>query len=422
MSKLLTSATAIVAAAALTITLVGPATAKTVDPVGQPITNAVGQTFRVLAHRGGATQWPENSIEAFVGAAAAGYDGIETDIAFTADGVAVMSHYDLLPVRCTSAGSRIHKLSWAKVSAVRCADSSGKKSVPIPRFADLAKVLNAHPGVGLTLDIKTYSGQSKAGKRLYATKAVKLVKQYGLTNRTRYLTYNWDVALPSIRKLAPKAYVLAYDHNGFDYDRVRLAAKLGASGYGTEARFTSVNLAQLIKSKGMEVVPWNIKGTQAQAFAIFHGPTRNPQWFMTDNPAALTAQLVGETAKLNWTATDQVTTLTKPVTISKSTYSAKRNKYPKILGPAVPANKLAALKTVTVSITLTKGPSKNYAYLAARSSASASRIKVSLPRSGTRVVSVPVGDSGRIRLQTTKKSKLTVKVLGYTNQVFVEKR
>ncbi len=404
---------------ALALTLATPSSAKTLTSSGDPVTNTAGQTFKVLAHRGGASQWPENSLEAYTGAAEAGYDGIETDILFTADDKAVMSHYDKLPSRCTQAGTRIHTMTLAQVQLVRCEDHSGNMTVPIPTFTDLVGVLKAHPEVWLTLDIKAYSGQSAAGKRAYATWATKLVLQNGLLNRTRLLSFNFDKALPAIRKVAPKAYVLAYDHNGFDYDRVRLADKLGATAYGTEAKYTSVNLAQFVRARGLELVPWSVSTSQGQAMAIYYGP--KTFWFMTDSPAAMATRLTSGAAKLNWAASDNVTVLAKPVTVSKGTYQAKRNHYPKVLGNAVPSSKLAALQTVNLAVTVTKGPSKNYLYTAARSSASASTKKRALPKgTATIYVSVPVGDAGKLRIRTSKKTKLTVKVIGYTNQVFTE--
>lgn len=411
MFKPFVAAATVSLSAGLVFSLAPATSAVAVAPPSTSVNNTRGQVFKVLAHRGGANQWPENSLKAYQGSVAAGYDGIETDLAFTADGVGVMSHNDTLTSACSAPGTRIHKTKLADLQQITC------DGEPIPTFAELAGVLAENPNVQLTLDVKSYSGQSSSGKRSYGTRAAKLVKQYGLTSRTRFLSYYWTSSLSAIRAVLPKAYVIAYATNGFDYDKVRLAHKLGAKAYGAEAKNTPVNLAAFVRANHMDLITWQITDTQMQAMAIFYGP--KTYWFLTDSPAKKTASLKAGKIKLDWARSDQVTTLTAPVAIDTATYQPKKNRYPKVLGVAVPQEKLAALKTVTVALTVTGGATKNYAYVAAASSPSSSRVKVALPKGdGTVNVSVPVGDGGKIRIRTDKKTKLSASVLAFTNEVY----
>ena len=46
----------------------------------------------VIAHRGGAGLWPENTLFAFQQATALGVDALETDVRATSDGVLVLLH------------------------------------------------------------------------------------------------------------------------------------------------------------------------------------------------------------------------------------------------------------------------------------------------------------------------------------------
>jgi glycerophosphoryl diester phosphodiesterase len=48
--------------------------------------------IKIIAHRGDTSKYPENTIEAFLAAEAAGADGIELDVRETADGVLVVHH------------------------------------------------------------------------------------------------------------------------------------------------------------------------------------------------------------------------------------------------------------------------------------------------------------------------------------------
>jgi glycerophosphoryl diester phosphodiesterase len=63
-------------------------------PLGRPMADARGARPFVIAHRGGAKESTENTIEAFQRAARIGADGIETDIRLTRDGVVVVYHDD----------------------------------------------------------------------------------------------------------------------------------------------------------------------------------------------------------------------------------------------------------------------------------------------------------------------------------------
>ncbi len=403
---------AVVSAWVMAVALPAAAPAATVGLDGLPITNSAGVTFGVVAHRGGADLWPENSVEAFTNSAAAGYDGIETDLQFTKDGQPVMSHYDTLPSRCTSAGKKIHQLTWSQVSKVRCANLAGDKVVPIPTFAQLAAVLKAYPEVGLTLDIKSYSGQSASGKRSYASRAMALLASNGLTARTRILTFDWDAILPTIRKSSTSIYVLAYDTSKLDLDRVRLADTLTANGYGVRMQDTSAYLARYVKSLGMDCVPWSVNGIEQQAFTIHFGGKK--QLFLTDRPDEQQADLVNGVVNIDPVPTQAVTTLTTPVTVSSATYAASVRQYPLVLGPAVPATDLPMLETVTVSVAVTNGPGTGTLTVGPRSGTFGA-VSAPLPAgNATLTLTVPLGDDGKLRIYASTTVKLTVKVVSYT--------
>lgn len=401
-------------------------------PAPAAVTDGSGRTFLVLAHRGDGKDQPENSVQAYRAAGQAGYDGIETDLQFSSDHVAVMSHSDSLK-KGSTAGSdcilpghesttvKIHKSRWALLRRVRCRDLAGGYTVPLATFAELAGVLREYPSLQLTLDIKKYAGASAKAQRDYARRAAGLIREHGLVARTRILTFNWDAMLPTLRSYLPKTYVLAYDRSNFSYARVRLAKKLKASAYGVEARYTSMNLVRFVDAKKLDVVLWNLSGApdvaQASALSIFSGP--KAQWLITDDPAAEQAALTAGTKQLVWTATPVSTRLPAPVKVDRATYAPGRYRYPKVLGKALPASARFALETVTVSLRITGGSSGNYAWVGARGADASARTRVKLPQgTGTVQVRVPVGDDGRIRVKVKKRSKLTLQIVAYAKVVF----
>ncbi|QLI82715.1 glycerophosphodiester phosphodiesterase [Chitinibacter fontanus] len=67
-----------------------------------------------IAHRGWVRNHPENTLEAFAAAWAAGMDGFETDIRCDRDGVAILFHD-----RCAANGLPVNTLSRAQLSEIQ---------------------------------------------------------------------------------------------------------------------------------------------------------------------------------------------------------------------------------------------------------------------------------------------------------------
>jgi glycerophosphoryl diester phosphodiesterase len=84
-----------------------------------------------FAHRGGASENPENTMPAFQHAVDLGFTYLETDVHATADGVLVAFHDPDLH-RTTGVRGTINSLPWERVRAARVA---GRE--PIPLFDDL---------------------------------------------------------------------------------------------------------------------------------------------------------------------------------------------------------------------------------------------------------------------------------------------
>ena len=98
-----------------------------------------------FAHRGGASEAPENTMPAFEHAVGLGYRYLETDAHVTADGVLIAFHDDRLD-RVTDRAGVISELPWSEVQRARV---DGRE--PIPRLEDL---LTAWPDVRVNIDPK----------------------------------------------------------------------------------------------------------------------------------------------------------------------------------------------------------------------------------------------------------------------------
>ncbi len=99
-----------------------------------------------FAHRGGASDAPENTMPAFQNAIDLGYRYLETDVHATSDGVLLAFHDDDLARTCATPG-RISEMAYDQVRHARV---NGQE--PIPLMADL---LTTWPNARINIDCKS---------------------------------------------------------------------------------------------------------------------------------------------------------------------------------------------------------------------------------------------------------------------------
>jgi glycerophosphoryl diester phosphodiesterase len=119
-----------------------------------------------FAHRGGAGDWPENTMPAFEGAVGLGYRYLETDVHVTSDGVLCAFHDERLD-RVTDRTGLIREQTWSEVSQARV---DGRE--PIPLLIDL---LTTWPDVRVNIDPKHDSAVDALARTLRDADAVERV-------------------------------------------------------------------------------------------------------------------------------------------------------------------------------------------------------------------------------------------------------
>ena len=126
-----------------------------------------GPRPRFFAHRGGALEAPENTIEAFAAGMKAGADRLELDVHATVDREVVVLHDDTVD-RTTDGTGEVRTKTLAEVQRLDAgarfvADDGTRpfagRGVRIPT---LAAVLEAFPGVPLNIEIKQNEPQIEA--------------------------------------------------------------------------------------------------------------------------------------------------------------------------------------------------------------------------------------------------------------------
>lgn len=119
-----------------------------------------------FAHRGGAEEFPENTLRAFRHAVGLGYTHVETDVHATADGVAVAFHDDSLD-RVTDGRGVVGDLVWSEVRQALVAGTD-----PILRLDELLEEL---PDTRINIDPKSDAAVGPLVEVLRRTGAVERV-------------------------------------------------------------------------------------------------------------------------------------------------------------------------------------------------------------------------------------------------------
>ncbi len=229
---------------------------------------AAGITIAVSAHRGGAQQWPQNSLVAFKNALDAGYAEIEGDTWITADGVTVIEHDAALnPARCSGpyVGQQIWTLTFAQVEANTC------EGQPIPTEAqllDLVKTSDNATAV-LRLETKSFPGQSAAGARQWAYQVGEQVVEAGLAARSVMQDANWS-GIAGYHQADPSLRVSALVDVPSSAS-AQQAKALGAYDLSYNASYATGLMNRYLASIGLVPTVWNVDPTPNEAGSIRSG-------------------------------------------------------------------------------------------------------------------------------------------------------
>lgn len=118
------------------------------------------ESIHLVAHRGNAREFPENTLPAFASALSMGVRFLELDVHLSADGVPVVIHDHQL-LRTTGRGGSVFQLTAQQLSALEAHEPQrfGERfrGTRIPLLKDVLALLDGRPDVTLFVEIKRAS-------------------------------------------------------------------------------------------------------------------------------------------------------------------------------------------------------------------------------------------------------------------------
>ena len=213
---------------------------------------------RIIAHRGGGTLAPENTLAGIRYAHARGFRGVEFDVMLAREDVPVLMHDDTLE-RTTNALGNLADKSAAELALVdagswRDAQYQGE---PVPTFA-AAGQLCAELDLFANVEIKPYAPGGEAVARATGTRTALLTRELWADAAQAPLLSSFSGAALKAAMLAapglPRAYL--FDEIPPDW-RQRLAA-LECVALHCNAKKLDAGLAAAIKGAGYGLMCWTV--------------------------------------------------------------------------------------------------------------------------------------------------------------------
>jgi glycerophosphoryl diester phosphodiesterase len=192
-------------------------------------------TFKIIAHRGGSADAPDNSIEAFRLAIEQGADLIETDVQITLDGVLVLEHdFDI-------EGHSVINSRYAELLALK------------PHLVTLAKALVLYG------DVIPFCWEVKAnGTETALVQMVQDIASQAIWEQTEFTSFFWGSAL-KLRQLAPSHQVgwLTEDWSESAIEKVQ-SARLSQICPPAQAVVDNPELVKIAHQAGLNVRVWRM--------------------------------------------------------------------------------------------------------------------------------------------------------------------
>lgn len=234
---------------------------------------------KLFAHRAGAHEFDENTMQAFQASYDKGLRGFETDVRLSKDGHLVIFHDDSFE-RIVGIKGGIEDLTLEEIKKLKT-----KKGNPIPTLDEVVAFFKDKPGVYIEFEMKTnkpvYDEEKlhkycdELYKRTYSNKPV----------GSDYLLTSFDKRpLQYLKKTYPDVDMLFIKGEGLSQKVVDEAKELGIKRIGASVHGTTRNMVIEAKKQGIVVSLWPGRSIDDFLLGVYLGS----DYLCSDVPVAVT--------------------------------------------------------------------------------------------------------------------------------------
>lgn len=248
-------------------------------------TTPPGSEVRVVAHRGGASIAPENTLAALEAALSLGVDAIEIDVRLSSDGVPVLMH-DATVDRTTDGEGGVAGMTRFELHSLDAGGWFGRgfTDEPVPTLDEAIVLVDGR--AELLVEIKG----GEVEHRGITAAVVAVIHRHGATPWCWLLSFH-DTVLDSAAILAPdlrraKLAVGPLPVPGLWFDhRLRVGIpgpRTTVAAMGLNRHFVHGALSDRLRARGVEVWIWTLEDAESIGHALRHGADA----LITDDPGA----------------------------------------------------------------------------------------------------------------------------------------
>ena len=213
--------------------------------------------MKILAHRGGAIESCENTLESFRYSVSIGCDYIETDVQLSSDGIPYIFHDNDLK-RVLNISSRFDTLSSQEIDKLKIFDQ-----YKIPK---LEEALNEFPDISFQIDFKTDEVVTPALDIINKTKSFErvCVASFNSERLKRVRSMYPDMCISMGPNEVIKTLLSSFGlYNGsIDGDCLQIPIRY----YGI--RVVTKRFVNFLKSKGLKIMVWTINDVKTFKYLI----------------------------------------------------------------------------------------------------------------------------------------------------------
>jgi glycerophosphoryl diester phosphodiesterase len=221
----------------------------------------------IVAHRGGGTCAPENTLAGLRLASRLGYRGVEVDVKLTRDDVPILMHDDSLE-RTSNGHGPVARRTLAQIAVLDAGGWLAPRFAgePIPTLAGMAALCIRH-GLWANLEIKPCPGREEATGAIAAKAAGTLWQN---TDARPLLSSFSVTALEAARAAAPDlARGLLVEE--FSEEALRLAAQLGCVSVHCHYSSVDADVAAKVHEAGFGLLCYTVNDAASASWLSLAG-------------------------------------------------------------------------------------------------------------------------------------------------------